>query len=167
MNKERLMRIIEDLKECSSDIDECIEVLNSSNDNLVLKLAKSSLRQLFVSFHTILEDLCSILLKEIKKFKIGITLSESLKILKEVGILDEELYIFLEKSRLIRNRISHRYKEPSQEELMGFIEEYHKQFITVSTPIIKSHGRFLNRLFLDFWQQDSLLLLVFPFFICI
>jgi len=131
MNKERLMRIIEDLRECSSDIEECIEVLNSSNANLVFKLAKSSLKQLFFDFHTILEDLCSILLKEIKKFKIGITLSESLKILKEVGILDEEVYIFLEKSRLIRNRISHRYKEPSHEELVSHIVNYNDNFKTI------------------------------------
>lgn len=131
MNKERLMRIIEDLKECSSDIEECIEVLNNSNDNLVLKLAKSSLRQLFVSFHTILEDLCSILLKEMKKFKIGITLSESLKLLKESSIYDEEVYIFLEKSRLIRNRISHRYKEPSHEELVSHILKYNGEFKTI------------------------------------
>lgn len=88
MNEERLMRIIEDLKECSSDIEECIEIIKTSNDRLLLKLAKSSLRQLFVSFHTILEDLCSIILKEIKRFKIGISLSDSLKIFREEGILD-------------------------------------------------------------------------------
>ncbi len=42
MNEERLMRIIEDLKECSSDIEECIEIIKTSNDRLLLKLAKSS-----------------------------------------------------------------------------------------------------------------------------
>ncbi|MEG0308794.1 MAG: HepT-like ribonuclease domain-containing protein [Clostridium sp.] len=140
MNKERLMRIIEDLKECSSDIYECVEVLNSSNDNLVLKLAKSSLRQLFVSFHTILEDLCSIILKEIRRFKIGITLSESLKILKEEGILDEDIYISLEKSRLIRNRISHRYKEPSHEELVSHIVKYDDEF----KAIVKIANRYME-----------------------
>lgn len=123
MNKERLMKIIEDLKECNSDIYECIEVLHSNKDNLVLKLAKSSLRQLFVSFHTILEDLCSILLKEINKFKVSMTLSDSLKVLRDEGILDEETYRFLEKSRLIRNRIAHRYKEPSHEDLLSHIEK--------------------------------------------
>lgn len=121
MNKERLKRIIEDLKECNSDIYECIEVLQLNSDRLVLKLAKSSLRQLFVSFHTILEDLCSILIKEVNRFKVGMSLSESLKILKEEGIFNEETYIFLEKSRLIRNRIAHRYKEPSHEDLLQHI----------------------------------------------
>ena len=121
MNKERLKRIIEDLKECNGDIYECIEVLNSNTDKLVLKLAKSSLRQLFVSFHTILEDLCSILIKEANRFKVGMSLSESLKILKDEGILDLDTYLFLEKSRLIRNRIAHRYKEPSHEDLLKHI----------------------------------------------
>ncbi|MEG2017906.1 MAG: HepT-like ribonuclease domain-containing protein [Clostridium sp.] len=121
MNKERLKRIIEDLKECNNDIYECIEVLQSNSDRLVLKLAKSSLRQLFVSFHNILEDLCSILIKEVNRFKVGMSLSESLKVLKEEGILDDETYIFLEKSRLIRNRIAHRYKEPSHEDLLNHI----------------------------------------------
>ncbi|GAA0731087.1 hypothetical protein GCM10008905_33130 [Clostridium malenominatum] len=125
MNKERLLKIIEDMKECVADIDECIEVLGKdNNDKIIIKLAKSSLRQLFVSFHTILEDFSSIVLKELKKFKVGITLSESLSILRESNVFDEETYVFLEKSRLIRNRISHRYKEPNHEELVTHIGKY-------------------------------------------
>lgn len=139
MNKERLMRIIEDLKECNSDIYECIEVLNSNNDKLVLKLAKSSLRQLFVSFHTILEDLCSILIKEINKFKVGISLSESLKILKDEDVLDAETYLFLEKSRLIRNRIAHRYKEPSHEDLLSHVSANIKSL----EAVVKLAGSYL------------------------
>lgn len=122
MNKERLLKIIEDMQECKADIDECIEILEKYKDNeIMIKLAKSSLRQLFVSFHTILEDFCSIVLKELKKFKVGITLGESLKHLKDSKVIDDETYIFLEKSRLIRNRISHRYKEPKHEELLAHI----------------------------------------------
>lgn len=122
MNKERLLKIIEDMQECNADIDECIEILEKFKDNeIMIKLAKSSLRQLFVSFHTIFEDFCSIILKELKKFKVGITLSESLKILNDNSIIDDETFIFLEKSRLIRNRISCRYKEPKHEELLAHI----------------------------------------------
>ncbi|SHH33070.1 HepT-like ribonuclease domain-containing protein [Clostridium grantii] len=125
MNQERLMKIIEDMQECIEDINECVEILeNRKDDKLIIKLSKSSLRQLFGSFHTILEDFCSILLKEIKKYRIGITLHDSLDILKESGIIEEETYIFLEKSRLIRNRISHRYKEPKHEELIAHILKY-------------------------------------------
>ena len=61
----------------------------------MIKLSKSSLRQLFVSFHTILEEFASIMLKEVKKYKIGMTLNESLFILKDENIFDQELFDFL------------------------------------------------------------------------
>lgn len=139
MNKERLSKIIEDMQECISDIDECLYLLeNKKDDKIIIKLSKSSLRQLFVSFHTILEDFCSILLKEIKKYRIGITLNESLNILKESEILSEDTYLFLQKSRLIRNRISHRYKEPSHEELISHIKKYHNNFYDI-VSIAKSY----------------------------
>lgn len=129
MNQERLLKIIEDMQECISDINECIYILeNKKDDKLLIKLAKSSLRQLFVSYHTILEDLSSILLKELKKFKIGITLHESFIIFKNLNLIDEDTFTFLEKSRLIRNRISHRYKEPSHEDLLNHIQKYKNEF---------------------------------------
>lgn len=139
MNKERLLKIIEDMQECKADIDECIEVLEKFKDNdIVIKLAKSSLRQLFVSFHTILEDFCSIILKELKKFKVGMTLSESFRLLNDSNVIDEETFIFLEKSRLIRNRISHRYKEPRHEELLAHIVK-DKDKIDIIIRIAKSY----------------------------
>lgn len=139
MNKERLLKIIEDMEECKADIDECVEILEKYKENeIIIKLAKSSLRQLFVSFHTILEDFCSIILKELKKFKVGITLSQSLKLLKDNKVIDEDTYVFVEKSRLIRNRISHRYKEPSHEELFLHVIKY-KEKIDVIIRIAKGY----------------------------
>ena len=142
MNQERLVKIIEDLQECTCDIEECIEILQGNCDNKVMiKLSKSSLRQLFVSFHTILEEFASIMLKEIKKFKIGMTLNDSLIVLKDEHILDEELFDFLEKSRLLRNRISHRYKEPDHEELLTHILKYKSNFkkiIKIAKQYLKS-----------------------------
>jgi uncharacterized protein YutE (UPF0331/DUF86 family) len=141
MNQERLVKIIEDLQECTSDIEECIEILQGNCDNkIMIKLSKSSLRQLFVSFHTILEEFASIMLKEIKKFKIGMTLNDSLIVLKDEHILDEELFDFLEKSRLLRNRISHRYKEPDHEELLTHIVKYNSNF----NKIIKIAKKYLK-----------------------
>jgi uncharacterized protein YutE (UPF0331/DUF86 family) len=129
MNQERLIKIIEDFQECINDIEECIEVLENNSDNkIMVKLAKSSLRQLFVSFHTILEDFTSITLKELKKYKIGMTLNDSLIVLKNEKVLDAELFNFLEKSRLLRNRISHRYKEPAHEELLEHVVKYRDDF---------------------------------------
>lgn len=125
MNESRLIKVIEDFEECLSDIDECIQILeDDKNSNLTIKLAKSSLRQLFVSFHTILEDFCSIMLREIKKYKIGISLHDALLVLNENKIIDDDLLKVLDKSRLIRNRISHRYKEPGFEELYKHVKLY-------------------------------------------
>ena len=62
-------------------------------------------------------------LKELKKYKIGIDMKKSLQILKENNIIDEKIFEFLNEGRMFRNRISHRYKEPSREELMIFINE--------------------------------------------
>ena len=42
-------------------------------------------------------------------------------------------FLFLEKSRIIRNRISHRYKEPSHEELFNHIIKYHDNFFDIVT----------------------------------
>lgn len=139
MNQERLLKIIEDMQECISDINECIYILkNKQDDKLLIKLAKSSLRQLFVSYHTILEDLSSILLKELKKFRIGITLHESFVIFKNLNLIDEDTFTFLEKSRLIRNRISHRYKEPSHEDLLDHIQKYKNKF-NIPLKLAKSY----------------------------
>ncbi|MDQ0480778.1 HepT-like ribonuclease domain-containing protein [Hathewaya limosa] len=141
VNKERLLKIIEDMYECTSDIDECIDILDNNKENtLMVKLAKSSLRQLFVSFHTILEDFSSIILKEIKKFKVGLTLSDALRLLRDNNIIDEDTYFFLQRSRMIRNRISHRYKEPSHEELIEHIIKYRDR-IDVIIEIAKKYIR--------------------------
>ncbi|AQS04662.1 HepT-like ribonuclease domain-containing protein [Clostridium beijerinckii] len=129
MNQERLIKIVEDFQECISDIDECIKILENNSDNkIMIKLAKSSLRQLFVSFNTILEDFTSVTLKSLKKYKIGMTLNDSLEVLKEEKVLDAELFNFLEKSRLLRNRISHRYKEPAHAELFEHVVKYKDDF---------------------------------------
>ncbi|WP_026889550.1 HepT-like ribonuclease domain-containing protein [Clostridium beijerinckii] len=139
MNQERLIKIIEDFQECISDIEECIEILENNSDNkLMIKLAKSSLRQLFVGFHTILEDFTSVTLKSLKKYKIGMTLNDSLEILKEEKVLDAELFDFLEKSRLLRNRISHRYKEPAHAELFEHVVKYKDDFKKILN-IAKQH----------------------------
>ncbi len=55
---------------------------------------------------------------------------EGLQILRDREVLDETLFIFLNKARLLNNRISYRYKEPSTEEILQFIEDKHAQFIS-------------------------------------
>lgn len=76
--------------------------------------------------------------KGTKKFKVGITLSDSIKLLKDNNIIDKDTYIFLEKSRLIRNRISYRYKEPSHQELFEHIIKYRDK-IDIIIDIAKTY----------------------------
>lgn len=124
-----MTKIIEDFRECLSDIEECLNVLDNENENkLMIKLAMSSMRNLFVSYHTILEEFCSIMLKEMNKYKIGMTLHESFEILNECGIINDELRLDLDKSRLVRNRIFHRYKEPTNEDLVNHVKRYKTNF---------------------------------------
>ncbi|MEG2935935.1 MAG: HepT-like ribonuclease domain-containing protein [Clostridium sp.] len=123
MNKERLLKLIEDMNEVVSNLKECRQVLESAeNDNKTIFI-EFGLKQIFVDFFITVENLTSMLLKEFKKFKIGIDMKESLKILLEKEVISEEEFIFLNEARLLRNRISHRYKEPSREELLSFISD--------------------------------------------
>ena len=50
-------------------------------------------------------------------------MKESLIILKDKKIIEEDTYNFLDEARLLRNRISHRYKEPSREQLIEFVNK--------------------------------------------
>lgn len=55
-----------------------------------------------------------------------------LKIIQDM----EEVQLFLNEARLLRNRISHRHKEPSTEELVKFISCNVGNFVKV-TAIMK------------------------------
>lgn len=121
MNEERLLKVIEDMREVISNLKECTKVLEyTENDNKTIFI-EFGLKQIFVNFFITVESLTSMLLKEFKRYRIGIDMKESLNILLENKVLSEEEFIFLNEARLLRNRISHRYKEPSKEELLTFI----------------------------------------------
>lgn len=121
MNEERLLKVIEDMREVISNLKECTKVLEyTENDNKTIFI-EFGLKQIFVDFFITVESLTSMLLKEFKRYRIGIDMKESLNILVENKVLSEEEFVFLNEARLLRNRISHRYKEPSKEELLTFI----------------------------------------------
>ncbi|MEG0326268.1 MAG: HepT-like ribonuclease domain-containing protein [Cellulosilyticaceae bacterium] len=121
MNEQRLMKIIEDMSESVDNIRTCRGLIDKRENDEMTPFVIYGLKQIFVDFFITVEDFNSLMLKELRKFKIGIDMKESLNILKQNQVIDEEKYIFLNEARLIRNRISHRYKEPSKEELLGFI----------------------------------------------
>ena len=121
------------------DIKECMSIIEKGNDGLEAKFILYGLKQIFMDFFITVEDFTSIMLKELKKYKIGMDMKQGLEILKAQHILDEEMFVFLNKSRLMRKRIAHRYKKLSKEELLTFIEKYHMDFEKV-LEIIKQYA---------------------------
>ncbi|GIM28808.1 hypothetical protein CPJCM30710_14740 [Clostridium polyendosporum] len=131
MNEERLLKIVEDMSESIKNLQDCKEVLRCSPENKTTIFIEFGLKQIFVGFFITVESLTSIILKELKEFKIGIDMKDSLSILKNNGVINSEIHVFLNVARLLRNRISHRYKEPSREELLEFIENNNDNFFKV------------------------------------
>ncbi|WP_035289087.1 HepT-like ribonuclease domain-containing protein [Clostridium sp. KNHs214] len=121
MNEDRLYKIIEDMTDTISLLEGCMNSLKNEKDANKSLYIEYGLKQIFVDFFITVESLTSLILKELKKFKIAIDMKQSLEIIKENNIIDEELHLFLDEARLMRNRISHRYKEPSRKEILEFI----------------------------------------------
>ncbi len=128
MNRERLLKIIEDMTEVIKNLKECKEVLQNNGEDSNAIFIEFGLKQIFVDFFITVENLTSLILKEFKKYKIGIDMKESLIILKDNNIIQEDTYNFLNEARLLRNRISHRYKEPSREQLIEFVDKNLNEF---------------------------------------
>lgn len=118
MNRDRLLKIIEDMTEVINNLKECKNVLQNNKEDSSTIFIEFGLKQIFVNFFITVENLTSLILKELKKYKIGIDMKESLLILKYRKVIEEDTYEFLDEARLLRNRISHRYKEPSREQLI-------------------------------------------------
>lgn len=121
MNEERLIKIIEDMTEVIKNLKACKEVLETNEEGNTTIFIEFGLKQIFVDFFITVEDLTSIILKEIKESKIGIDMKVALGILKSKKVIEDDIYLFLNEAMLLRNRISHRYKEPSRGELLDFV----------------------------------------------
>lgn len=123
MNEDRLLGIISDMSESIEQLKKCRMILESKEEDEISVFITYGLKQLFVDFFITVEDFTSVMLKELKKFKIGIDMRQGLDILHEHNVFDQRQSDFLNEARLLRNRISHRYKEPSREELLNFVKE--------------------------------------------
>ena len=121
MNEERLWGIVADMSESIEQTKKCRQILAIKDESDESIFIAYGLKQIFVSFFITVEDFTSIMLKELKKFKVGIDMKQGLEILLQCSIISDQDYEFLNEARLIRNRISHRYKEPTKEELIKFI----------------------------------------------
>ena len=96
----------------NKDLKDCKQLLQDLEEDNKTIFIEFGLKQIFVDFFITVENLTSMILKELKKYKIGIDMKASLIILVENKVIGEETYEFLNGARLLRNRISHRYKEP-------------------------------------------------------
>ena len=123
VNHSRVVKLLEDYKEWKSECFECIEEINNNDNEKIKKMLFHSIRAYFLDFHILCEDYISINLKELNKFKIGISAIEGMETLKDSLCISEEFFDFYFISRKLRNRLAHRYKLPKDEELLLNLKE--------------------------------------------
>ena len=124
MNKDRLKKLIYDLEMEEKDLEDSLELMNLYvNNELLKKQISNSLKYKYLRLFVLYEDIIAMLLKEYNCYKIGITVDLAIKLLKDKNIINEELSIYLNIARLLRNRIGHRYKQPKVEVLIEFLQE--------------------------------------------
>lgn len=117
INRDRVLKLLRDLKEWESDFVECTKSLENCNND-IKKILYHSIRAYFLDFHILCEDYISISLKDLNKYKIDISAIEGMEIIKDYNKISDEFFEFYSKSRRLRNRLAHRYKMPNDEELL-------------------------------------------------
>jgi hypothetical protein len=81
INRDRVLKLLGDLKEWESDFKECIDSLEKCDDN-IRKFLYHSVRAYFLDFHILCEDYVSINLKYLNKFKVDISAIQGMEIVK-------------------------------------------------------------------------------------
>lgn len=133
INKDRILKLLRDYKEWKSDFKECLASIEECDDERLKKIIYHSIRSYFLDFHILCEDYISINLKDMNKYKIDISAIEGMEIIKDSNRVSNDFYQFYFVSRKYRNRLAHRYKMPSDTDLlqnlknnMSFIDELEK-----------------------------------------
>lgn len=119
VNNNRVLKLLEDYKEWKLECYECLNEIESNENEKIKKLLFHSMRAYFLDFHILCEDFISISLKELNKFKIGISAIDGMELLKDSSYVSEEFFKFYLVSRKLRNRLAHRYKLPKDLELIN------------------------------------------------
>ena len=124
MNNERLKKLLYDLDTTTKDLNKSLELVKKYSNDVELKSEFSnSLKYKYLSLFIIYEDFISMLLKEYNQYEIGMTIDKAIKKLNDAGYLTNKHSDFLHSARLIRNKIGHRYKQPSIESIIKFLED--------------------------------------------
>jgi len=139
LNKERLKKLLYDLDTTTKDLNKSLELVKKYSDDTELKSEFSnSLKYKYLSLFIVYEDFISMLLKEYNQYEIGMTIDKAIKKLNDSGCLTNKYSDFLHSARLIRNKIGHRYKQPSVESIIKFLED-NKEILTEIYELIKSY----------------------------
>lgn len=117
INKDRVLKLLRDLKEWESEFRECINSIERCDEN-IKKFLFHSIRAYFLDFHILCEDYISVSLKHLNKFKVDISAIEGMEIIKNSSAISNNFFEFYTTSRRLRNRLAHRYKMPKDEELL-------------------------------------------------
>ncbi|WP_297422342.1 HepT-like ribonuclease domain-containing protein [Clostridium sp.] len=117
INRDRILKLLRDLKEWESEFRECIYSIERCDEN-IKKFLFHSIRAYFLDFHILCEDYISISLKHLNKFKVDISAIEGMEIIKNSSVISNNFFEFYTTSRRLRNRLAHRYKMPKDEELL-------------------------------------------------
>lgn len=124
MNREKLKKLLYDLNFTTQDLSKSLELIKKYTESPELKLEfANSLKYKYLSLFILYEDFISMLLKENGLFEIGISINDAISKLHSNKFLDENEFLFLNEARLLRNKIGHRYKQPSIEALVNFLDE--------------------------------------------
>ena len=119
-----MKKLLYDLETTTKDLNKSLELVKKYSDNAELKAEFSnSLKYKYLSLFIIYEDFISMLLKEHNVYEIGMTVDNAIKKLYDVGYLNNKHNDFFHSARLIRNKIGHRYKQPSVESIITFLED--------------------------------------------
>jgi len=139
LNKERLKKLLYDLDTTTKDLNKSLELVKKYSNNAELKSEFSnSLKYKYLSLFIIYEDFISMLLKEYNQYEIGMTIDKAIKRLNDAGYLTNKYSEFLHSARLIRNKIGHRYKQPSVESIIKFLED-NKEILREIHELIKGY----------------------------
>lgn len=118
INKDRVLKLLTDLNEWTNEYTACIKEIENNKNEAIMKILYHSIRAYFLDFHILCEDYISISLKHLNKFKINISAIDGMEILKESNKISNDFFNFYTTSTRLRNRLAHRYKLPSDEELL-------------------------------------------------
>ncbi|MGL5087654.1 MAG: hypothetical protein ACRC68_18385, partial [Clostridium sp.] len=113
----------------------CINEIETNKNESLKKMLYHSIRAYFLDFHILCEDYVSINLKDLNKFKINISAIDGMEIIKYSNRISNDFLSFYSTSRRLRNRLAHRYKPPSDDELFSNLKSNSKYILELEHSI--------------------------------